>query len=103
MNAFVTIHKQKKVDRISLHDREIKEIKSLLENGKNIFLCGAAGVGKTFVLNKILDETNSIEIYDEVLRKKDIFLGTIKNSNRSEDLAAYESENAENTFAVTFW
>src|SRR6056300_1209549 len=81
MDAFVTIHKQKKVGTISLHDREIKEITSLLENGTNVFLCGAAGVGKTYILNKILDESNSIELYDEVLQKKDLFLSKIKNSN----------------------
>ena len=101
MNAFVTIHKQKKVDRISLHDREIKEITSLLENGKNVFLCGAAGVGKTFVLNKILDETNSIEIYDEVLRKKDIFISTIKNSNMHAYIDDYESDTAYKSIVET--
>ena len=92
---------KKKVDRISLHDREIKEITSLLENGKNVFLCGAAGVGKTFVLNKILDETNSIEIYDEVLRKKDIFISTIKNSNMHAYIDDYESDTAYKSIVET--
>ena len=101
MNAFVTIHKQKKVSCISLHDREVKEITSLLENGKNVFLCGAAGVGKTFVINRILDETNSIEIYDEVLRKKDIFLSTIKHSDMYVYIDDYESDTAYKSIVET--
>jgi len=101
MDAFVTIHKQKKDESISLHDREIKEITSLLENGKNVFLCGAAGVGKTFVIKKILDETNSIELYDEVLRKKDLFLSTIKYSNMYTYIDDYESDTAYKSIVET--
>ena len=101
MDAFVTIYKQKKVNEKSLHDREIKEFKSLIENGKNVFLCGAAGVGKTFILNKVLDETNSIEIYDEVLRKKDIYLSTIKNSNMYAYIDDYESDNTYKSIIET--
>jgi hypothetical protein len=101
MDAFVTIHKQKKVGTISLHDREIKEITSLLENGTNVFLCGAAGVGKTYILNKILDESNSIELYDEVLQKKDLFLSTIKNSNMYAYIDDYESDTAYKSIVET--
>lgn len=101
MDAFVTIHKQKKVGTISLHDREIKEITSLLENGNNVFLCGAAGVGKTYILNKILDESNSIELYDEVLQKKDLFLSTIKNSNMYAYIDDYESDTAYKSIVET--
>ena len=101
MDAFVTIHKQKKDESISLHDREIKEITSLLKNGKNVFLCGAAGVGKTFVIKKILDETNSIELYDEVLRKKDLFLSTIKYSNMYTYIDDYESDTAYKSIVET--
>tara|TARA_B100001996_G_scaffold154140_1_gene117247 strand:- start:1890 stop:2975 length:1086 start_codon:yes stop_codon:yes gene_type:complete len=101
MDAFVTVYKQKKVHEKSLHDREIKEFKYLIENGKNVFLCGAAGVGKTFILNRVLDETNSIEIYDEVLRKKDIYLSTIKNSNMYAYIDDYESDNAYKSIIET--
>ena len=101
MDVFVTIHKQKKVGTISLHDREIKEITSLLENGTNVFLCGAAGVGKTYILNKILDESNSIELYDEVLQKKDLFLSTIKNSNMYAYIDDYESDTAYKSIVET--
>ena len=101
MDAFVTIHKQKKVESISLHDREIKEITSLIENGKNVFICGAAGVGKTYILNKILDESNSIELYDEVLCKKDMFLSTIKNSNMYAYIDDYESDTAYKSIIET--
>jgi Cdc6-like AAA superfamily ATPase len=92
MDAFVTIRRQKKSANLSLHEREIDEIKTLLENGTNIFLCGASGVGKTFILNKVFDETNSIELYDEVLTKKEIYLSTIRNSNRYTYIDDYESD-----------
>jgi len=101
MDAFVTIHKQKKVDGISLHNQEILEIKRLLENGTNVFLCGASGVGKSFILNAILDETNSIEIYDEILQKKEIYLSAIKNSNRYTYIDDYESDNVYKSIIET--
>ena len=78
MDSFITIKKQKKKTEISLRDNEIKNLKRCLDEGKNVFLCGPAGCGKTFILQNVLDETNSVEIWDEPLRKKDIFLGTLK-------------------------
>ena len=65
-----------------------------------MFICGAAGVGKSYILNRVLDESNSIEIYDEVLTKKDIYLDTIKNSNVYTYIENYETDmctNAERT------
>ena len=93
MDSFVIIRRQKKEDGITLHDREIQDLKRLLEEGKNVFICGAAGVGKSYILNRVLDESNSIEIYDEVLTKKDIYLDTIKNSNLYTYIENYETDN----------
>ena len=93
MDSFVIIRRQKKEDGITLHDREIQDLKRLLEEGKNVFICGAAGVGKSYILNRVLDESNSIEIYDEVLTKKDIYLDTIKNSNVYAYIENYETDN----------
>ena len=81
MDSFVIIKKQKKSYELSLRDNEINNLKRCLDEGKNIFLCGAAGCGKTFILKNVLDETNSVEIWDEPMRKKDIYLDTIKKSN----------------------
>jgi len=92
MDSFVIIKKQKKKDEISLRDNEIKNLKRCLEEGKNVFLCGPAGCGKTFILKNVLDETNGIEIWDEPLRKKDIFLSTIKKSNMHAYIEDYDSD-----------
>ena len=92
MDSFVTIKKQKKKTEISLRDNEIKNLKRCLDEGKNVFLCGPAGCGKTFILQNVLDETNSVEIWDEPLRKKDIFLGTLKKSNMHAYIEDYDSD-----------
>ncbi len=92
MDSFVVIKKEKKKKNISLHEREINALRTYIENGKNVFLCGPSGCGKSFIINEIFDETNSIEIWDEPLRKKDIFLHTIKNSDMYTYIEDYESD-----------
>ena len=92
MNSFVIIKPQKKDEKISLHDHEINLLKKYINEGKNVFLCGSSGVGKTFVLKKVLDESNSIEIWDEPLRKRDIFMSTIRKSNMHAYIEDYESD-----------
>ena len=62
MDAFVKIHRQKKVQNDTLHHKEIDRLKQLISRGKNVMLCGAHGFGKTFILNEVLDELNSIEM-----------------------------------------
>jgi len=63
MDSFVIIKKQKKSYELSLRDNEINNLKRCLDEGKNVFLCGTAGCGKTFILKNVLDETNSVERY----------------------------------------
>ena len=70
MDSFVIIKPQKKSQKISLHDNETNLLKKYINEGKNVFLCGSSGFGKTFILKQVLDESNSIEIWDEPLRKK---------------------------------
>ena len=73
MDSFVKITKQKKKDTLSLHDTEINLLKKYVKEKKNVFICGSIGVGKSYVLNSILDESNSIEIYDINTQKKTFF------------------------------
>ena len=92
MDSFVIIKPQKKSQKISLHDNEINLLKKYINEGKNVFLCGSSGFGKTFILKQVLDELNSIEIWDEPLRKKDIFMSTIKKANMHAYIEDYESD-----------
>ena len=92
MDSFVIIKKQKKSYELSLRDNEINNLKRCLDEGKNVFLCGTAGCGKTFILKNVLDETNSVEIWDEPMRKKDIYLDTIKKSNMYAYIEDYDSD-----------
>jgi hypothetical protein len=92
MDSFVIIKKEKKKNVLTLHEHEIKKLKQYLNEGKNVFLCGKSGYGKTFILKEVLDESNSIEIWDETLRKKDIFMDTIKKSNMYSYIEDYESD-----------
>ena len=92
MDSFVIIKKEKKKNVVTLHEHEIKKLKQYLNEDKNVFLCGKSGFGKTFILNEVLNESNSIEIWDETLRKKDIFMDTIKKSNMYSYIEDYESD-----------
>ena len=92
MDSFVIIKKEKKKNVLTLHEHEIKKLKQYLEENKNVFLCGQSGYGKTFILKEVLNESNSIEIWDETLRKKDIFMDTIKKSNMYSYIEDYESD-----------
>lgn len=64
MDAFVKIVKQKKSTGYTLHKKEIDILKSHIKDGKNVMICGASGTGKSFIINSVLDETNSIEVAD---------------------------------------
>tara|TARA_B100000073_G_scaffold259865_1_gene219657 strand:- start:351 stop:1442 length:1092 start_codon:yes stop_codon:yes gene_type:complete len=90
MDSFVIVKKEKKKEYISIHDKEINLLTKYIESGKNVFLCGTSGCGKTFIINQVLDESNSIEIWDEPLQKKDIFMSTIKMSDMYSYIEDYD-------------
>lgn len=62
MDAFVKIVKQKKVNDATLHHAEIERLNRYIAEGKNVMICGAPGTGKSFILNSVFDEYNSIEL-----------------------------------------
>lgn len=70
MDAFVKIIPQKKESRTTLHDVEIGRLRRCLDEGKNVFICGPTGSGKTFVVDAVLDVSNSIELHMEMFSKK---------------------------------
>jgi hypothetical protein len=92
MDSFVKITKQKKKDTLSLHDTEINLLKKYIKEKKNVFICGSIGVGKSYVLNSILDESNSIEIYDINTQKKTFFFHELKETNLHVYIDNYEND-----------
>lgn len=62
MDAFVKIITQKKKIDNTLHHNEIELLRTYIDEGHNVAICGAAGVGKSYVMNAVLDESNSIDI-----------------------------------------
>ena len=61
----------------SIHDEEICKVRDLIQYNKNLFICGDIGVGKTFILNRLVDEYYGIDI------------SHIKNINLIEDINSF--------------
>lgn len=77
MDAFIKITPQKKEARTTLHDNEIRLLRQYIDAGKNVFICGPTGSGKTYIVDCVLNETNSIELnIDTFQRKNNIFTDT---------------------------
>ena len=63
MDSFIKIIEHKKFEpKYTLHTKQIDLLKKYVSESKNVFLCGAVGSGKTFILNSVLNEINSIEL-----------------------------------------
>jgi len=77
MDAFVKILPQKKDPTPTLHTKELQRLEECVKKGLNVFLCGSSGVGKTFILEKVLNNSNSIEIHSELFQRKSTFLDLI--------------------------
>lgn len=69
MDAFVTFSPQKKERPTTLHEKEIEKLRTCVREGRNVFVCGATGTGKTFVVDSVLDATNSVEIQTMIPKK----------------------------------
>lgn len=94
MEAFIKIVDEKKVseDDVNLHTQTIERLKSLLLEGKNVFITGATGVGKTYVINHVMRELECVELLPEHLKSKNNFLDLIRNSDKHLLLDDYDSE-----------
>lgn len=73
MDAFIISTPQKKEKGSTLHGAEIERLKQYVAEGKNVFVCGATGSGKTFVVDSVL---NAIELHAEMLMKKNMYKDT---------------------------
>ncbi len=83
MDCFIKINSEKKDEQKStIHEKEYNLLKECLENNENIFLCGRPGVCKTYLLNMLVNKTNSIELETDHLKNDSNFLTFVKNSNK---------------------
>jgi len=93
MDSFIKIVEQKKVEPVTtIHTHQIELLKKYIRERKNVFICGAAGVGKTYVLESVLNESNSIEIQKEHLKSKSPFLTFIKGAAKHTFIEDYDSD-----------
>lgn len=83
MDCFIKINSEKKDEqKFTIHEKEYNLLKECLDNNENIFLCGGPGVGKTYLLDMLINDTNSIELETGHLKNDSNFLTFVKNSNK---------------------
>ena len=93
MDSFIKIVEQKKVEPVAtIHTQQIELLKKYLRERKNVFICGAIGVGKTYVLQSVLNESNSIEIEKEHTKSNSPFLTFIKGAAKHTFIDDYDSD-----------
>lgn len=90
MDLYVKFTEEKSTDEKSVHLHEDTErrLSESIREKKNIFLSGAPGVGKTYLLKRVLGD--AIEILPEHLRSKSSFLFLIQHSEKSVYIEDYD-------------
>jgi len=92
MDSFIRIVEQKKSPTVAtIHTKQIDLIHRYIKEGKNVFICGPIGVGKTFILEKVLENTNHIELLPHHLKRDSHFLPFIKPSRKHVYIDNYDS------------
>jgi hypothetical protein len=69
MESFIKIIPQKKQEPLTLHSKEMQLLEKYISEGKNIFVCGPTGRGKSFVVTEVLRNKNVIELQVDTLHK----------------------------------
>lgn len=83
MDAFITyVPQKKKAHDHTIHGERIALLERYLSAGENVVVCGPTGVGKTFLLEQVFDESNSIELTPELLKQKHSVVDFMRESKR---------------------
>ena len=92
MDSFIKIVEQKKRPVVAtIHEKRIDLIRRYIREGKNVFICGPIGVGKSFILERVLEDTNHIELLPHHLKRDSHFLPFIKPSTKHVFVDNYDS------------
>jgi energy-coupling factor transporter ATP-binding protein EcfA2 len=93
MDSFIKVVEQKKEEPIAtIHTQQIEQLRKYIRAGKNVFICGATGVGKSYILQSVLNDANSHEIQKEHLKSKSLFLTFIKGAAKHTFIEDYDSD-----------
>ena len=93
MDSFIKIVEQKKEEPVAtLHTKQIDLLKKYISERKNVFICGSTGVGKSYLLKCVLNETNSVEIEKDHLKSKSPFLAFIQTAPKHAFIEDYDSD-----------
>jgi hypothetical protein len=93
MDSFIKIIEQKKEEPVTtLHKKQIEKLNKFVQDRKNVFICGASGVGKTYVLESVLNRNNSLEILKEHTKSKSNVLEFIKDVPKHVFIEDYDSD-----------
>jgi hypothetical protein len=85
MDSFIKIVEQKKEVENSvetIHTKQIELIRKYIRERKNVFICGASGVGKSYILKRVLEGVSHVELLSEHMKSKCLFLPFIKPSSK---------------------
>jgi len=92
MDSFITIIEQKKNPIVTtIHEKQINLIRRFMSEGKNVFICGAIGVGKSFILQRVLEGTSYVELEASHLKRDSYFIPFIKPTRKHVFIEEYDS------------
>jgi len=91
MDSFIKRVPQKKLRPQTLHQNEIDLLEKYIRDGKNVFICGPTGCGKTFIVNSVLEINNTIELHSELFQKKSTFMNLIGDTSSDILIDGYDS------------
>lgn len=91
MDSFIKVIEQKKDPIVTtIHTKQIDLIRRYIREGKNVFICGGLGVGKTYILDAVLRNLNHVELLPEHMKSKSLFLPFIKPSTKHVFIENYD-------------
>lgn len=91
MDSFVKVIEKPETKVVkTIHTKQIDLIRRYIDEKKNVFICGPSGVGKTFILQTVLEGLTCVELRTEHMKSKSPFLPFIKPSKKHVFIDEYE-------------